>query len=227
MSFRSRLHNWLRQNDAGQQRRQPVMLDETRLVVVDVETTGLQVRRDALISIGAVVIDKLRLDLTQQFEQTLCVDTTRGLDNILIHGISPSQIAHGGDPRTTLIEFSDFIEDSPLFAFHAPFDQAVLQRAYRQYLDIRLRNQFIDIADLAPALFPQRRPRQETLDGWLQQFGLSVSLRHHAAADALAAGELLLLLLKTARRQGINDLTALLRKLELNRRLRSARGQGV
>ncbi|HEX5514838.1 MAG TPA: 3'-5' exonuclease [Gammaproteobacteria bacterium] len=219
-----RFRHWLSRFQTPPWPSQP--LHQARLVVVDVETTGLSMRHDVLISIGAVVIERLGLDFTQQFERTLHADTSRSLDNVLIHGITPSEIAQGDDPRAALADFSNFIGDSPLLAFHAPFDQSMLQRAYRQYLGASLSNLFIDVAELAPAIFPERRPRRETLDSWLQQFGLSVSQRHHAAADALATGELLLLLLQTARRRGIDDLAALQRRLELNRRLQRGRNGG-
>lgn len=218
------IRQWLARFQAPPWPSQP--LNQARLVVVDVETTGLSVRHDALLSIGAVVIERLGLDLTQQFERTLRTDTNRSLDNVLIHGIPPSEIARGDDPRVVLADFSDFIGNSPLFAFHAPFDQSMLQRACRQHLGASLPNLFIDVAELAPAIFPERRPRRETLDCWLQQFGLSVSQRHHAAADALATGELLLLLLQTARRRGIDDLAALQHRLELSRRLQQGRNSG-
>jgi DNA polymerase-3 subunit epsilon len=211
----------------GLPRRWPNLpLEDARLVVVDVETTGLSVRQDQLLAIGGVVIEGLRLDLGQQFECTLRIQTGRALDNVLIHGIPPEELARGRAPDRALRAFLEFVGDSPLFAFHAPFDQRVLQRACRRFLATQLRNPFLDVAELAPALLPERRPQPGTLDGWLAEFGLSVSERHNAAADAMATAELLLILLHAARRQGIDDLDGLSTRLKISRRLQKVRESG-
>lgn len=204
-----------------------IPLEQARLIVVDVETTGLRVRRDPLLSVGAVVIEGLRLDLGQQFERHVRADTTYALDNILIHGFTPSEILRGEEPRQVLAEFIEFADNCPLLAFRAAFDEQVLRRSCRQHLGIRLRNPFIDIAELAPALFPDRQPRTNTLDAWLAEFGISVSVRHNAAADALATAEFLLVLLHAARRQGIQDVDGLQRKIAIQQRHRIAQDQGV
>ena len=51
---------------------EPCALDERplhqqRLVILDLETSGLNMRRDQLLSIGAVVIDNGAIDFSQQF----------------------------------------------------------------------------------------------------------------------------------------------------------------
>ena len=47
-------------------------LSAQRMVVVDLETSGLNLQRDQLLAIGAVVIEDGAIDLSQQFECTLC-----------------------------------------------------------------------------------------------------------------------------------------------------------
>ena len=49
-----------------------VPLREQRLVVLDLETTGLHLKRDLVIAIGAVVIENGAIAYSQQFECTLC-----------------------------------------------------------------------------------------------------------------------------------------------------------
>jgi hypothetical protein len=49
-------------------------------------------------------------------------------------------------------------------AFHAPFDAGILRRH-----GLKLRG-WVDLATLMPALFPERAPRQCTLDHWLAAF---------------------------------------------------------
>lgn len=217
--FQTWLHGLSMSRDANS-----TTLDQARMVVVDVETTGLRVHRDRLLSIGAVAVQNRQIDLSQQFECTLRADTDLVPENILIHGIPPSEVAQGLEPHTALRGFLDFVGDSVLVAFHAEFDRQILKRAIRQHSGESFDNIFLDAALLAPSLLPSRAPRQNTLDNWLDACGLTVSTRHHASADAMATAELLLILLHHARRAGIRDIRGLRRRMALTRDRQAAQG---
>lgn len=188
-------------------------LREQRLVVLDLETSGLDMRRDIVLSLGAVVIKDGAIDLGDQFESTLLRPAQKISESVLIHGIAPSELEAGDDPVEALLHFMEFVGDSPILAFHAGFDQHMLKRALRKTLGYKLRHPFLDVAELAPMLCPNNRPRQNGLDDWCNQFGLQVMQRHHASADALATAELVLILLSKARRQGLDSVTALTQRL--------------
>ncbi len=180
-------------------------LREQRWVVVDVETTGLNLNRDQVLSIGAVVIEDGAIDFSQQFERTLQREGHKLSPSVLIHGLGPSAIAAGCDPVEALMDFMEFVGDSPLLAFHAPFDQHMLGRALKDSLGYRLQHSFLDVADMAPLLCPQAQIRQAGLDDWVRWFNLQVVERHNAAADALATAELALILFNRARQQQIHS----------------------
>jgi DNA polymerase-3 subunit epsilon len=193
-------------------------LCEQRLVVLDLETSGLDMKRDQVLSIGAVVIEHGGIDLGQQFECTLLRADHQASASTLIHGIAPSEIANGVDPAEALLGFMEFLGDSPLLAFHAGFDQRMLGRALKQTLGYRLQHRFFDVAELAPLLCPQANIRQAGLDDWTQYFGLQVQQRHHASADALVTAELALILFSKARQQQLDSLQALEQQLNSQRR---------
>lgn len=180
-------------------------LREQRWVVVDVETTGLNLNRDQVLSIGAVVIEDGAIDFSQQFERTLQRQGHKLSPSVLIHGLGPSAIAAGCDPVEALLDFMEFVGDSPLLAFHAPFDQHMLGRALKDSLGYRLQHSFLDVADMAPLLCPQAQIREAGLDDWVRWFNLQVVERHNAAADALATAELALILFNRARQQQIHS----------------------
>ncbi|WP_068824679.1 3'-5' exonuclease [Pseudomonas sp. BMS12] len=197
-------------------------LVEQRLVVVDLETSGLNLQRDHLLAIGAVVIEHGAIDFAQQFECTLCQPDHKASASTLIHGIAPSAIAAGSEPTEALLAFMDFVGDSPMLAFHAPFDQHMLQRALKQQLGYRLQHPFLDVADLAPLLCPEGPQRRAGLDDWLNHFKLQAAERHNASADALATAELALILFSKARRQGLDSLAELQRRAQSWRRRQTA-----
>ncbi|MFS2199292.1 PolC-type DNA polymerase III [Pseudomonas sp. Pseusp3] len=180
-------------------------LREQRWVVLDLETTGLNLNKDHVLSIGAVVIEDGAIDFRQQFERTLQYPQVKLGPSVLIHGIGPSAIAAGSDPAEALLDLMEYLGDSPVLAFHAPFDQHMLGRALKDHLGFKLQHPFLDVADIAPLLCPQAHIREAGLDDWIDWFKLEVFERHHASADALATAELALILFSRARQQQIHS----------------------
>ena len=188
-------------------------LRKQRWVVVDLETSGLNLNRDQVLSIGAMVIEDGAIDLGQAFERTLLRVNNPLNPSVLLHGLGPSAIAAGCDPADALLDFMTFVGDSPLLAFHAPFDQHMLGRALKDSLGYRLQHPFMDVAALAPMLCPQVNVREAGLDYWINHFNLQVEDRHNASADALATAELALILFSRARAQYIDSPQALQQRL--------------
>lgn len=176
-----------------------------RWVVLDLETSGLNTQRDQVLSIGAVVIEDGAIDLGQQFERTLRRPHQKTTSSVLLHGLGPGALAAGSEPEDALLELLEFIGDSPVLAFHAPFDHRMLKRALKDSLGYRLDVPFLDVAELAPMLNPETVLREAGLDDWITRFGLQVQERHHASADAQATAELALILFSQARRQQLDS----------------------
>ncbi|MCI0913704.1 3'-5' exonuclease [Pseudomonas putida] len=196
-------------------------LREQRWVVLDLETSGLNPNRDQVLSIGAVAIEDGAIDFSQQFERTLHRPAQKTNASVLIHGLGPSALAAGSDPAKALLELLEFMGDSPVLAFHAPFDQRMLARALKETLGHRLQQPFLDVAELAPMLNPDTVLREAGLDDWVARFGLQVDERHHASADAQVTAELALILFSQARRQQLDS------PLQLEQRLRGWRRRNV
>lgn len=208
-------------------RRPRVPLAQAEFVVVDVETTGLDARQDRLLAIGAVRVRNERLCLGEHYQAGLRHTGVGGRESILIHGIGPAAQAAGAVPALALGDFLRFVGDATLVAFHAPFDRMVLERALREHLRARLRNPWLDLAKLAPALYPEARQDRSGLDVWLDRFGLREGVRHRAADDALVTGELFLVLLRRARAHGIATVEALRATAQAQAQLSPGKGMGA
>lgn len=189
-------------------------LHAQRLVVLDLETTGLNVNRDHVLSIGAVVIEDGCIDLGQQFDATLQGEH-KVSESILIHGLAPSTLADGMEPAQALLDFLEFLGDSPVIGYHAPFDQRMLARALKTYLGHELRHRFFDLAEVAPMLCPHAGIHNGGLDAWVEHFGLQVMARHSASADAMVTAELALILFSRARHRGCESLVSLQQQLQV------------
>lgn len=189
--------------------------DSLRWVVVDVESSGLDVWRDRLISIGAVALSGETIILADSLEVVLRQERVSGTANILVHGIGGTAQRAGLPPAEALLRFLEYAGQDPLVAFHAPFDTLMIGRALRETLGLRWKPLVLDLADLMPALFPGVELR--SLDEWLTRFGIDHYARHQALSDAYATAQLLQVALAAAHSQGYRDLAAL-RRLERDQR---------
>jgi DNA polymerase-3 subunit epsilon len=101
------------------------------------------------------------------------------------------------------------MSDAIPVAFHAPFDKAVLAKAFAQAGVRARRKRWLDLAVLAPVLFPDRKAKD--LDSWLAAFAIECASRHEALSDAYATAQLLLVMLDKARSDGVATAEALIR----------------
>ncbi len=183
--------------------------DAHRWVVLDIESSGLDPRRDRLLSVAAVAVQRegarLQMRPSDSFEVVLrqarqwTDDVPADKANILVHGIGVGAQRTGVDPAQALAAFESYAGASPLVGYHAAFDRALLERAQRAYGVAAPRRAWLDLADLAPVVRPG--VAGQALDDWLAVFGIHCLARHQAAADALATAELLLCLWPLAQRQ--------------------------
>ena len=163
-----------------------------RYVVVDVETSGLDMKRDRLIAIGAVAVQGGTIDFTDAFQVVLQQSEASSTENILIHGIGAGEQRDGVEPAAALLAFLDFVGKSPLVAYHAFFDEAMLAKAMRAHLGQVPGFFWLDLAWVLPELFPDfRRDGRVALDDWLTYFGIENIQRHNAVSDAYATACLL------------------------------------
>jgi len=186
-------------------------LDTQRYVVVDVESTGLNLFSDRLIAIGAVTVVNQAVRLGEGFEVILQQAAPSSVDNILIHGIDGTTQTHGTDPAGALLQFLEYAGNSPLVAYHADFDRTMIDRATTAHLGMTLGNIWIDLACVAPALYPGMAAGRRALDDWTSVFGIENIQRHNAVADACATAELLLVMLSRAIAGGSRNVRDLMR----------------
>lgn len=175
-------------------------LEGARWVVIDCETSGLDAARDRLLSVGAVAVKDGGVELQEFFQEKIRQGMPSSRENILIHGIG-GDAQRDGRPLAEVIDaLGRFIDRGLPVAFHAPFDAAVLRRH-----GLALRAKWLDLAQLAPALFPERGRPDSPLEHWLAAFGIPARARHDALGDALATAQLLLVALAAAKRQRVGS----------------------
>jgi len=191
--------------------------EQARVVVVDVETTGLNLVTDTLISIGAVAVVEGRIAFGDSFSVVLQQQQSSRKENILIHGISGNQQRSGTEPIEALLDFLEYVGKSPLVAFHVTFDENMIRRALKHHLGFKFIHPWLDLAYVMPGLYPPLAHSHRVLDDWIRRFKIRIELRHNALADAIATAQLLLIAQSRANKININNFIDL-RDLERNQR---------
>ncbi len=185
-----RLEDWQALPQADMQ----APFEAARYVVVDVETSGLDIRKDHLIAIGAVAVKNGKIAVADSLDIVLQQDLVSDRANILIHGIGGEAQREGVPPAEALLDFLEYLGKDPLIAFHVAFDRTMIGRAVRTHLGFKFELPWADLAYVAPALYPELARSRRSLDEWIAHFRIANYARHSALADALSTAELLLAL---------------------------------
>jgi DNA polymerase-3 subunit epsilon len=200
----------------------------SRCIVVDTETSGLDIDSDVLLAIGGVAVDRDGVVPGDSFEVVVRNAAGSSKENIELHGIGRQAQATGVPVDEAMRAFAAWAADAPGVAFHAPFDRTILARA-AQRAGVGLPDRpWLDLAPLGAALFPPDPKKPPPgLDAWLDRFAIDCAGRHHAAGDALATAELFLRLRAEARREDARDFAGLLKLARRQRWLASGGGGGA
>ena len=178
-------------------------LVETGFVAIAVETTGLDVRRDAVVAIAAIPFER---GVARAGLVTL-VDPGRPIspESTAIHGIDDAGVA--GAPRIgdVLPRFDAVCARRFVIGHDVAFHVAMLSSARTAPVGLAPRLT-LDTQRLARALgFEDTR-----LEALAVQLGVSAAARHSAEGNAHKAGEVLLALVPALRRHGVGTIGELL-----------------
>lgn len=115
-------------------------------VVLDCETTGLDPRRDQIISIAAVRIAGNRLLTSQRLELLVRPKQAMKAENVRIHGLLERDVAHGVSIEQAIRRLLDFVGSRPLVGYYLSFDVEMINRAMWPILGVRLPQKKIEVS---------------------------------------------------------------------------------
>ena len=143
----------------------------TTYVALDIETTGLDESRDAIIEIGAVKFNERRVEN----EWTTLVNPGRQIPDFItgLTGIDNAMVRQAPGMRDIAHELEAFVGDAPVIGHNVRFDLGFLQKA-----NILRYNEVIDTYELAAVLMPSA-PRYN-LGSLGSQLGVLLPATHRA-----------------------------------------------
>lgn len=169
---------------------------EVEFLALDVETTGLDPRTDHLLSVGWVPVIGREIVLAGACELTIRppgeVDVGA---SATFHRLTDDQLSHAAPLSDVLPRLLGALHGRVLLAHHTPIELGFLAEATLAAYGARPPVAAVDTLSLQHRLLPTHHREAGgslRLDAARRTFGLPRYTAHHALADALAAGELLL-----------------------------------
>lgn len=193
-------------------------LTEYSFVVFDTELTGLNRRKDEIISIGAVRISNLQIDLGQTFHRFIKPEKLDHTEATLVHRITPEQLKEAPPMAAVLPEFLSFIGTSLIVGHYVGLDMSFLHRVTEQHYSGTLMNPCVDTIRLAQGyqrlMFGYYHEggvanTRFSLKDLSEAFNLPIFEAHDALEDAMQTAYLFLYLIKKFRKGGLRTLREL------------------
>ena len=170
-----------------------------RFVVFDCETTGLDPKKDVILSIGAIGIEGDAILVNDYFEVFLKQEVYRP-ETVPIHGILKTGKEEKLSESEAVIRFLSYIKDASLVGHHTNFDVKMVNQALKR-LDLgKLKNKKIDTNALYQKYKGWQSDQYSGLDELCAVFKISKSDRHTASGDAFITA---LIFLKLKKKLGI------------------------
>lgn len=174
-------------------------LCERGFIAIDLETTGLDPRRDRIVSLAAVPF--VRAEATAAL--TMLVNPGQPIppSSTTIHGIDDAMVADATGEVAAVRRLDEVCGGQVIVGHRVRFDLTVLARVRGGAAPVPRPEAALCTERLATALHPTWS--DVSLDRVCAAFGVRIDGRHTAEGDAVAAGRLLVRLVPRLRERGI------------------------
>lgn len=198
-------------------------LEDAAYVVIDTELTGLDGKKDSIVSIGAVRMLGGKIELGNSFYRLVNPKTALTARSVLIHEITPSDVMQKPDIDSVLSEFLDFCGEDVIVGFCVCIDMEFLNKEARRISGHEIRNPVVDIQaiyewalrkEALKDMGDMTMPRQYKLYDLAKHFNISVSGAHNAIIDAFITAQIFQRFIPVLIESGIKNVGELLRLSE-------------
>jgi DNA polymerase III epsilon subunit family exonuclease len=166
------------------------LLNGTRLLALDTETTGMSPRSGAaLVEVASVALENGAIG--ESWSSLVNPGRPIPPDAERVHGISDAMVAGAPEPGAIAGRLRAACGDLPLVFHNAPFDLPFLRELMCRSGQAPLHNPVVDTLGLARGLY---EGGGNSLGALAARFGLPPQTAHRALGDALTTAHLFLLL---------------------------------
>jgi DNA polymerase-3 subunit epsilon len=179
--------------------RPPAVPEAGEIVSLDLETSSLDPRTAAILSIAAVPIRDRRIALSEAFERKVAGDVPVDPEAVKYHRLLPVDVAQGATAVDAAADFVEWLGDRPVIGYCTGFDCKMLDRVLRENGRDGFEPKRFDLRDLYRRAILRSNPEDappRALDEMLARLGVPLMARHTARGDATAVAMAYLLLSK-------------------------------
>jgi DNA polymerase-3 subunit epsilon len=195
-------------------------IEKIPFVVVDTELTGLDLKNDSVVSVGAIKMAGTRIELGRSFYRLVSPRADFKRESIMVHGITPDDVAAKPPLDAVADELLAFCGDRILVGHFLSLDLGFLGREAPAIKAADLRRRAVDTVRIH-AWIEQHRHRHAggyaPAEGALNlvslalNHGIRVGGAHNALTDAFITAQLLQRQLRALPALGVRTLGDLLR----------------
>ena len=128
-------------------------------VCFDCETTGLNPKKDDIVSIGAVIIKGNTIVSSKKFVKFVKPKTKLQAEAIKIHHIRECDLEDAEDINDVVEEFLNFIGNRTLVGYYLEFDVAMINKYIKPKLGITLPNKMYEVSAIYHDFKMERIPQ--------------------------------------------------------------------
>jgi len=171
-------------------------VDKVDFVAVDFETTGLEPKKDSIISMGFCPVSNDTIQLASCLHIVIKTEQALSGENVAIHGLTDDALEQGLSPEKALETFMEMTAGKVIIAHYHGIEENFTQNLAKKILGVSLPLRFVDTFKFAERqLLKKDRP---VVAGELRLFNLRKQMKlpnykaHNALEDAISTAELYL-----------------------------------
>ena len=175
------------------------LITECRYVVLDTELTGLEVKKDSIVSIGAVAMTGGSIHLGETLYRLVSPETELRGESVVVHGITPSDVAGKPTVGPALDALLAFCEGAVVVGHFLSLDLKFLNKELKR-LDDRLFpcpvadtfriHEWIREHDVTFGAHYKGMVQDTDLFTMAKKYHIQVSAAHNALMDAFVTAQL-------------------------------------
>jgi DNA polymerase-3 subunit epsilon len=164
-------------------------LKDTKFCVIDLETTGLNVKKDEIIAFACVPVQELKLMVNYAY-YTLVKPEKYKIESMKYHGISIDDLENApsfNEAANNILKTLDGI----IVGHSVEFDYMFLKKSFKK-IGIKFEKDIIDIILIEKWLAKKDKniKLDVTIEGLMNRYGLKDYYRHNAFADAFFTAQI-------------------------------------
>ncbi|MHB8843768.1 MAG: 3'-5' exonuclease [Nitrospirota bacterium] len=195
-------------------------LDAAHYVVMDTELTGLDARKDSIVSVGAVGMQGGRIQLGETFYEMVSPGTAMRSESVVIHGITPSDVADKPAIDIVIGDLLKFCDGAVVVGHFLSLDLGFLNKEMKRLHNVKFPQPVADTLQIHEWMQDHSRGSRGQYDACeenkdlfslAKKYAIPVSAAHNALMDAFITAQLFQRFLSLLPGLGVRTVKDLLR----------------